>query len=586
MNNVVKDMLDRFRTEYDLGTLREPALFESFAAYCIIGNLYAHDFDPDQVRVGAPADLGIDAAAIFINGALYTEPAEVRRVVQVNNIINVHFVIVQAKTHATFDPTVFTALANNLEHLFISNKIDYPANSQIHDFQECIQAVYADIGKLVDQKPQLSVWYVTPGNVRVDTLAMRQQSAVTTMEHTNLFGAIGFHAAGAAELAELYDRSAKSASAEFVMSQRVKMPAMPGIEEAHTGLLAAKILVEEILKDPLGHIRTSIFNDNVRDFLGYGVTAKDGKGKSVNAGIQQTLKDTTTRLRFAVLNNGITIVTRRMTVVGHKFKLSDFQVVNGCQTCYVLFDRYKAADLADEVYVNVRIIQSDDDDVISDIVEATNRQNNITLDGLAIREKFHKELERYFTAQEPDRRLYYERRVGQYAQEKVKKTRIITHSQLTKAYAAMFLDEASRVSRLRQLQDDRITDLYQGDHDPLAYYASAAAYYQLEWLIRNERIEPTYSPAKYHMIAGVRLLVLGPDRLPKAAKAAKAAFAAIADAMWDQQRSEVLFRKFVPVIHAAVNALDESASALPSLARTERFGASFRSEILKLDLPA
>jgi hypothetical protein len=351
------------------------------------------------------------------------------------------------------------------------------------------------------------------------------------------------------------------------------------------GFLPAKLFVEEVLKDPLGHIRTSIFNDNVRDFLGYGVTTKDGKGKSVNAGIRHTLKDGTTRARFAVLNNGVTIVARRMTVVGHKFKLGDFQVVNGCQTSYVLFDRYKAGALADDVHLSVRIIQSEDDDVISDIVEATNRQNNIAPDGLAIREKFHKELERHFPAQPADRRLYYERRVGQYAAEKIEKTRIVTHSHLTKAYAAMFLDEASRVGRLRQLQDDRAADLYQGDHDPDAYFASAAAYYRLEWLIRNERIQSTYGPVKYHLIAGVRLLILGPDRIPKAAKAANRAFRAIADAMWDQQRSETLFKKLVPPVHAAINALGESAVALPSLSRTERFEATVRSEILKLELP-
>jgi hypothetical protein len=98
VNNVVKNMLDRFRVEFDLANLSEYALFETFVAYCIIGNLYAHDFDPDQVRFGGPADLGIDAAAIFVNGRLHTDPADVRRAVRDNGIINVHFVIVQAKT--------------------------------------------------------------------------------------------------------------------------------------------------------------------------------------------------------------------------------------------------------------------------------------------------------------------------------------------------------------------------------------------------------------------------------------------------------------------------------------------------------
>jgi AIPR protein len=467
----------------------------------------------------------------------------------------------------------------------LPDKIDYPAHSRIREFHDCIQAVYEDIGKLEDQKPQLSVWYATPGVVHAEALAARQISAAARMDQTNLFSVVGFHAAGADELSELYDRSAKSATAEFVMNQHVKMPAMPGVEEAHSGILPAKSFVEEVLKDPLGHIRTAIFHDNVRDFLGYGVTNKDGTGKSVNAGIRQTLKHATARARFAVLNNGVTIVARRMTVVGHKFKLSDFQVVNGCQTCYVLFDRNKVADLGDDVYLTVRIIQSTDEDVISTIVEATNRQNLIAPDDLAVREKFHKELERFFPAQPPDRRLYYERRIGQHSQGKIEKTRVITPSQLTKAYAAMFLDEASRVSRLRQLQHDRAADLFMEGQDPMAYYASATAYYRLEWLIRNDRIESTYSPAKYHLIAGVRLLLLGASRIPKSVKAANKAFGAIAEAMWDARQAEGLFKRLISPIHGAINALDANALELPSLVRTERFGASLRSEILKLDLP-
>jgi hypothetical protein len=54
--------------------------------------------------------------------------------------------------------------------------------------------------------------------------------------------------------------------------------------------------------------------------------------------VNAQLRDEIGHRRFAVLNNGITIVTRNLRVVGDEVHIRDFQVVNGCQTCHVLFD--------------------------------------------------------------------------------------------------------------------------------------------------------------------------------------------------------------------------------------------------------
>lgn len=78
------------------------------------------------------------------------------------------------------------------------------------------------------------------------------------------------------------------------------------------------------------------------------------------------LQDGERRDRFAVLNNGVAIVTRELTVVGDEIALRDFQVVNGCQTCHVLFEQRKL--LTDAVQVSVRVVHSQDNDVIGGII--------------------------------------------------------------------------------------------------------------------------------------------------------------------------------------------------------------------------
>ena len=77
-------------------------------------------------------------------------------------------------------------------------------------------------------------------------------------------------------------------------------------------------------------------------------------GNSVNSEMRETLNTHERAVYFPLLNNGVTIVARRVHPTGNKFLLEDYQVVNGCQTSYVLHE--SRASLADDVMIPVRII--------------------------------------------------------------------------------------------------------------------------------------------------------------------------------------------------------------------------------------
>ena len=49
----------------------------------------------------------------------------------------------------------------------------------------------------------------------------------------------------------------------------------------------------------------------------------------MNAEIRETLKAESGRMRFAILNNGVTVVARRLQTTGNKFAVTDYQIVNG-----------------------------------------------------------------------------------------------------------------------------------------------------------------------------------------------------------------------------------------------------------------
>jgi len=523
--------------------------------------------------MGAGGDLGIDVAAIVINGDLLSDVADVRETVDKAKQLDVHFVIVQAKTSPKFETKVFTDLADNLVQVFTAEQMTYQHSADVRNLRECVEAIYADVSKLTSALPRLTVSYVSSGNLTGDSLLEAKRAAATRrLEETNRFEHVDVRAVGVKELRELYKRATQAVAASFNMPKRITLPKTPGVDQAFLGVLPARELVDRVLTDPTGGIRKTLFYENVRDFQDY---------NPVNVEIRDTLRDQVRRDRFVVLNNGITVVAREVKPVGDDIHIRDFQIVNGCQTCHVLFDERSA--LTEGVHVTVRLIESRDEDVIGGVIAATNRQTAVTDDDLAAREHFHKELEDFFAAQQPGRELFYERRSKQYATEQhVNKTRVISRSQLTKAYAAMFLGEPARASRYVELKAARKDDLYRPGQYPLAYFAAASTYYRLEWLFRNRKIDRAYAPARYHLLAAVKWRLLGDRPLPNQPKAVQAECQKLIEKVWSPIGSEDLVNSLLPMLNAALGTHGH-ASPLSEAVRTQRFAERFKREVLGPD---
>ena len=73
----------------------------------------------------------------------------------------------------------------------------------------------------------------------------------------------------------------------------------------------------------------------------------------VNSEIRSTL-ESPSKNRFVLMNNGLTIIARDLHPTGDKFRVEDYQIVNGCQTSHVLFDQRESLD--DSVTIPIRLI--------------------------------------------------------------------------------------------------------------------------------------------------------------------------------------------------------------------------------------
>ena len=402
-----------------------------------------------------------------------------------------------------------------------------------------MSAIYARSSKFTRGNPVCRLYYVTTGKWVGDAnLVARRQTVLDDLNSTRLFREVDFIPLDADSVQRLYNQSKNAITRDFTFANRTLIPEMPGVTEAYLGFLPASEFLA-LLRDESGVLLKTIFYDNVRDWQDY---------NAVNSEIRQTLAAQAQRKRFALMNNGVTIIAKTLRATGNRFHIEDYQIVNGCQTSHVLYDQGTTLD--DSVIIPLRLIATQDDEIIASIVKATNRQTQVKEEQLLALNDVQKKLEAYFASFDEARRLYYERRSRQYnTTAGIEKTRIITLTNLIRAYAAFVLDEPHRTTRnFKALLDKVGTTIFGADHRSEPYYAAASALYRLESLFRSGSIEAKYKPARYHILMAARLLASG-GRPPRPNSSEMARFAdELTEKFWDQDVAERLFADAVEVV--------------------------------------
>jgi hypothetical protein len=455
----------------------------------------------------------------------------------------VKFLFIQAKTSSSFSGEQIAAFFDGVEEFF-AEEPTLPVNEKIAAAREVMAWLYSKSVKFKRQKPVVDLSFVTTGQWQDDQyLVAKIGGRAKRLEESGLFSDVEFTPLGANEIQAAYQRSKNNATVEFSFSSKVILPEIEGVSEAYLGVVPAQEYLT-LITDPSGNIRKPLFYDNVRDFQG---------DNPVNLEIKETLRDPAGQRRFAVLNNGVTLVTRGLRTTGNKFVVTDYQIVNGCQTSHVLFD--SKDDLGDEAYVPLKVISTDDEDLINAIITATNRQTEVTADDLYAMSAFQKRLEALYDSYPGKKKLHYERRSKQYASVGgIEKVRIIGKTLQVRAFAAMFLDDPHRAARYySDLRAQVGTKIFHDNHKLEPYYVSAYAYYKLEFLFRNNLLPVYYKPARYHLLMALRYIVGGPDMPALTANKATQYANKIADVLWVDEKAITAFKAAVEVVDEALS---------------------------------
>ncbi len=523
MDRITSALLTEFSKENQLGNLPEDTCFEHFATYLATSRHVADTFDTADLVAGGGSDTGIDAIAIVINGSLVTDSELVDELAATNGYLDVTFVFVQAERSAAFDGAKIGTFGFGVCDFFQDHP-RLPRNAAIEEAASIMSTIYASSSLFTKGNPACRLYYVTTGQWANDTnLVARQQTIVEDLTTTRLFRAV-----------EFIDVDADT------FASRTALPEIPGVDEAYLGLLPAPAFMS-LLQDETGTLVKSIFYENVRDWQDY---------NPVNVEIRGTLESAQQRQRFALMNNGVTIISSTLRATGNRFHLEDYQIVNGCQTSHVLFDQ--RAKLDETVLIPLRLIATRDDALIAAIVKATNRQTAVKEEQLLALNDFQKKLEAFFRSFEESRRLFYERRSRQYnTVPGIEKTRIVTLPNLIRAYAALLLEEPHRTTRtFRTLLGYVGNRIFASDHRLEPYYLAASALYRLEFLFRNGEVEPKFKAARYHILMAIRLLG-SPYRPPRANSHEMARFCEkVLDVLWNPTDAAALVRGAVDVVDA------------------------------------
>lgn len=354
-----------------------------------------------------------------------------------------------------------------------------------------------------DCPPSITCIYVTLGiwekNEHIIANAENTKSAL--MEKC-CFDEITFRYVDAKALTDIVNGNENSYSAVLEVVDTMPLPQVEKVENSSVIMCSANELLKLLSDD--GVLRRNLFEDNVRDYQG---------DTTINQEMRNTLENNAQE--FVLLNNGITIVCDEMHEGNRKVSLKNPQVVNGCQTCNVIFKCYlEHVDLSN-TYVVIKVIASDDTSIVNSIVKGTNRQNIVYDEAFEVTKDFHKLLEAYFKEIQIGNyeKIYYERRSKQYEGEVfVKPYQKANFRIIIQSFVSLFLYKAEEghhhESRLLQDYAKSIFSEYQSF---APYYMAAFIYLHVERLFKKKIVPKKYSTYKWQIMLLIKEMLGGPS---------------------------------------------------------------------------
>ena len=451
MHLILSQYLEDFSANFEYSSHSEADQFEFFCNYCVVSKKYLGRFDPKGITT-SDDDAGIDGIAFVIDGELVLTEEDAKSIFKSHKTsMSAYLILNQVKSGEKFDKKEIAAYGMGIND-FLSLDPQLPTGALGQESIKIFKVILSNLKKIRNRRPDIFVYYCTSGTYRKEREIEASFAIIRkAIEETDFFDNVEINPYGRSEIIKIWTSINEKNEARLKLIEYIGIDSMPDIPQAYVGLVKAKDLIKYILCDDEGNLKEEVFDENVRAFL--------GEENEVNKEIEKTLGEEQKRKRFSVLNNGITIIAPELSVTPNtkEIDLTNYQIINGCQTSNILYINRES--ISDDVNIVVKFIESPNSDVAADIVTAANSQSQVKQEAFQGLKGKSKLIQKYFDAQNvncaSDSKIYFERRQNEYKDRGYQETRIFDVREIARAFSAMFLaqpyDSARYVKRIFDL---------------------------------------------------------------------------------------------------------------------------------------
>lgn len=495
IDRITQSLLKDFQSKFDFDSLEENDLFEHFVNYSILEKKLEDRLDEDaldSINIGKNGTFGLDGFAILINKHLITSIEDLDEILDKNIKPTAEVFFIQSKTSNNFEIKEISSFGNSIDD-FVSIEQKYTWNQNAKDYIELFKHLTNRANDL-ETNPSCNIFYCTLGEYLNDNNTEAEKNRIIkNIKDQRVFNKVDFYYFDYNNLQSDYKKIGQKISRTFAFSQKTLIPDIENVKEAFIGVVPATTIINLIEED--SELISSIFYDNVRDFQGF---------NKINQEIKNTISNEKLKYAFSILNNGITIIAEKLVPSRDNVTITNYQIINGLQTSRVLLDSKELID--DNIFVTLKLIVTEDENLISKIIRSTNRQTEVKEEDLLAYSDFQKKLEDFFkTFNDPDK-LFYERRSKQYNGTSIDPKFIIDKSTLIKTMGSFYFLKPQLATRyFGALFNEFGRQLFLDNHKLYPYYTAALIYNKLEQRFRANLIDRKYKKIRYFILMMLRL---------------------------------------------------------------------------------
>lgn len=401
---LLDDQIDKLFTDNpELQNVNKNKFEIAVASFANLRYLHGLEFDDliDGI-MGEGGDEGIDHCYVFCNGNLVIDDSY-----PINKESHIKVKFFQTKKESGFSTDGFRKTKEGIEEIFnldidLSKLQKIGANQDILEKAELIRNLFRKAA-LERAKFTCEVFYATVSSDK--NISEKIKYLADDLSKNSLKIPFEFNFWGAQDVLDLTERMDEILEVKFI-SQPLEIKEIGIKTNGFSGFITGNNIIKSLLDDN-NQFKSHLTEGNVRFFL--------GEDKKINNSIIETASNEEKAENFWAMNNGLTIIGESIDPLGNnQYSILNPQIVNGCQTIHCLYLAYKDNEsLPSTLKVFLKLVNTDNLEVQTDIISATNSQNPVKSASLKANDNIQRNIEKHLKKSG----IYYERRENYYKRQ-------------------------------------------------------------------------------------------------------------------------------------------------------------------------